>query len=376
MTVLFFMNMPDEFQYLSILTFTVQQLLVPRPWLSPCTTSIGVVGEVDVFRSISVNREVFDWTCHYNNKQKDRYHCPNDRRIGKSLHVSVSMHYVVPRSDNIGPKHVNHFFRPDDDGVWYPDDHGIRLVWCGGENDWDHHKSGREFNPFKISGEFTGEGMMQSYQCNIMFLLFTLLNSNHAHLFAASYLTERLGKQYTNLQWSLIMQDLDSYPPDHGNVPYASLDLRPKRILSKEGYLDFTGMRRFPLLALRKLCTSIMHGSLPLQLEPVQKLIRQTLYQVGKLCVTIDDANKPMVKMQWRSDIVEICKALSTILQEVAKIQKERPFLYKASAILGEMACYIISLNTCQFDCNILKECSRNLAEAAISWAKEYDHKM
>ena len=65
------------------------------------------------------------------------------------------------------------------------------------------------------------------------------------------------------------MQEFDTYPPCHGNEPYALQDLKPQ-LLSKEGYLDFTCIRRFPLLALRKLCSAMKRGSLP----PSMKLYR------------------------------------------------------------------------------------------------------
>ena len=102
--------------------------------------------------------------------------------------------------------------------------------------------------------------------------------------------------------------------------------------------------------------------------------MRQTLYQVGTLCITKENVNQPLLKMNWRDDIEEICKAYTCILKAMTDTQKERPFLYKASAMLGEISSYLLSLQTlCTYDRDALNECSRSLAKAAISWAKEYD---
>ena len=64
------------------------------------------------------------------------------------------MYNAVPES--IGPIFIDDF-ECINDGVWYPDQSNIRLVWKGGKNTWDRHGSNKEFNPFKIGRDLTGE---------------------------------------------------------------------------------------------------------------------------------------------------------------------------------------------------------------------------
>ena len=168
-------------------------------------------------------------------------------------------------------------------------------------------------------------------------------------------------------------EDVENYPPTDGNRAYASLHLMPSTILSKEGFLDFCSIRRFPLLSLRKLCGAMKRGGLPLQHEPIQKLVRQTLYQVGGLYFN----DRHDLKFQWREfDIEEICRAYVPILQHMSSVQKECPYLYKASPMIGEISNYFLCLPGLQEinkSVKHLKEIPLTLAEAAIKWAKEYD---
>ena len=154
MKIIFFMYMPPEFQYLSRLTFTAQQALVPRPWFIPCGGVDGVT-KVDFYNSISVKRQVYCWSEHYNNNQKCSYYSPNEVLNGVSLSVRLSMHYQVPAP--IGPDHVDKLTNRTQD-IWYPDTNDIRMVWSGGKHSWDRNDKElwKEFNPFNIAGEFTG----------------------------------------------------------------------------------------------------------------------------------------------------------------------------------------------------------------------------
>ena len=152
--VIFFLYMPNEFQYLSHLTFTAQQLLVPKPWSNLCIESRNDGDEV--FRTLKVNKEIHCWKHHYDENQKCTHHRPAETRTGEKLYVSLSMHTDAPNRNRIGPCHVDHF-SCQSDGVWYPDLSNIRMVWKGGKFNWDHHKSEGEFNPFKIKGDFAGK---------------------------------------------------------------------------------------------------------------------------------------------------------------------------------------------------------------------------
>lgn len=124
--------------------------------------------------------------------------------------------------------------------------------------------------------------------------------------------------------------------------------------LSKEGFIDFCSMRRYPLLALRKLCGALKRSSLPLEVESIQKLIRQTLYQVGDLHFTTSNRSKSIgtgaqvvpsqLQMKWREfDMHELSKSFTSILPGICDIQKECPYLYKAISMISEISNYVMS---------------------------------
>ncbi len=193
-------------------------------------------------------------------------------------------------------------------------------------------------------------------------------------LYTASYFTEELGEEFSNLQWSLIVNGED-LPLNHGNEPYAAQNLKPS-LLSKEGFIDYCSIRRFPLMALRKICSVMKRGSLPLQYDFVQKLIRQTLYQVGELCCTRNEQGDPELKMRWRDNALEeILEAFGPILEAMSDDQMQRPHIYKASAIIGEIASYFSFLSDKYGldDIDTFKSISLNLAQAAMNWGDKYD---
>ena len=53
----------------------------------------------------------------------------------------------VPNS--VGHNHVDHITLRNQ-GVWYPDGCGIKMVWTGGSHSWDKKLDGSEFNPFQM----------------------------------------------------------------------------------------------------------------------------------------------------------------------------------------------------------------------------------
>jgi hypothetical protein len=157
--VLFFLYMNEEFQHLSRLSFLAQQLLVPTPWVSPCGGADGV-DQVDVHKSIAVRTEVIPWDSHYNAHQKCCYHSTRENRRGTAQLVSISMHDSIPAPSTIGPCHVDHF-TSQEDGIWYPDKSGIRMMWYGGS---PQDKHTLPFNPFAIENQFTGMNHDSAYE--------------------------------------------------------------------------------------------------------------------------------------------------------------------------------------------------------------------
>lgn len=174
----------------------------------------------------------------------------------------------------------------------------------------------------------------------------------------------------------MIKEDISS--ASHGNVPYAWLDRKP-HILSKEGHLDYCQIRRFPMMSWRKLCCALKRNSLPLQHDIFQKLIRQTLYQIGDLHF-ISNHECPKLLMEWRDyDTVEFFNAIVPILLKMCNNQKQQPQLYKASAMIGEISNYILCLQQLNGECidaQALDDVTIELARVAMGWAKDYDDEM
>lgn len=146
LTLLFFLHMPDEFQILSELSFIAQQMLVPKPWQCKCGGSDGTE-LVDVFKTLATKSEFYSWHNHY-----DGHTSPEaPKSVQTSLKLSRRTNQVPKQ---IGPSSVDNI-HDRNDGIWYPDESGIRLSWFGGSNHWESTK--QEFNPFEIKDSFTGK---------------------------------------------------------------------------------------------------------------------------------------------------------------------------------------------------------------------------
>jgi len=221
----------------------------------------------------------------------------------------------------------------------------VNMMWFGGTISHDKKQNaGKAFNPFMVADED-----------------------------AALYFTEKFPTEHQSLQWSLeLTKNFDDIDPSHGNRPYASQDLKqqPAWTMSKECYLDFTSMRQFPHVALRKLCVALKHGSLPLQRPAVHMLIRQTLYHVGDLKM---NGNKCVC--EWRRDFVDIRKTCEHLIKTLAVIHAQKPHYYKACIILGEMSCYFSTYThgTTPTMGASFTNVAKGLASASIEWANSYD---
>ena len=156
MKVLFFLHMPDNFRALARLTFTAQQLLIPSPWNCDIGGADGT-DSFDAFSSVKQPQQLSKaWFTHYNKHQKlynganTRFNNPQgcDGSVGLTMETNDD---VKP----INPKHIDNLRSPSD-GVWYPDDRGIKMSWTGGTQPWDIHSSRDQFNPFLIAAIFTG----------------------------------------------------------------------------------------------------------------------------------------------------------------------------------------------------------------------------
>lgn len=154
MKVLFFLHMPSEFRNLSRLSYTAQQLLIPKPWNNNfCGGEYGTE-PCNIVELVEVENHTSKWADHYNSyKFRQEYHYPKERTRGTSGHVDVALIDEVPNQENIGPSNINDFYSKSV-GVWYPDSCGICMVWNGGSLSFEH--TSFQFDPFKIDPRFTG----------------------------------------------------------------------------------------------------------------------------------------------------------------------------------------------------------------------------
>jgi hypothetical protein len=154
MKVLFFLHMPGDFRDLARLTFTSQQLLLPSPWI----TDVGGVDgtdSYDVFASVKQATQLTNqWSTHYNEYQNLYNGANPNNPQGRNGSVGLRME---ENSDlkPLNPSHIDNLRLPSD-GVWYPDQRGIKMSWTGGTQKWDKHSSGCQFNPFSIAAILTG----------------------------------------------------------------------------------------------------------------------------------------------------------------------------------------------------------------------------
>lgn len=346
--VLFFLYMPTEMEILSRLTFTAQQLLIPRPF------------QACVFDSIKEKKKNMPWRSHFAGHQNCQYYHTSPPRLGTEPFVHLSMTYAPPDSHLIGPRHVD-YFHDMKDGIWYPDECNAHLIWSGGRHGWDKYDS-KPFNPFMIASGAKGKFVEGSKAIRIP------INTVSDLFILVKYFTEKL--QSKQLQWSVEMgNEKENFSSDHGNLPYASLDLKPKW-LTKEAYLDFTTMRRFPTLPLRKFCVALQHGSLPYEHGCVQKLLRQTLFQIGDLSFD----NNGDLQLEWRKDFEMISETCLSILRNLSSIFSVKPNFYKATILIAELCSYFSSAHLVLASYReSFEEISRNLAYAALEWAEKCD---
>lgn len=181
----------------------------------------------------------------------------------------------------------------------------------------------------------------------------------------ASYFTTRLHDKDKELNWALLQRPYEKTHADRVNRPYSSFNKKPSW-LSKEGYENFCSMRPYPCMALRNMCGALKRNSLPLEIESVHRLLRQTLFQVGEL--TVYDGK---VILENRKDFEDIQEAFIHVLESLVDINKEKPQSFLACQIIGEICCYFSSLAQPTF--TKYKDLARALARQVIQWAESYE---
>lgn len=118
MPIIFFLYMPPVFQLLSRLSFTAQQLMLPRPWAAAWGGNEGSE-KIDISSQVTRQTTTFSWKDHYNIHQHSQYHRPSHSRTGSDYHLLLrSVNNAVPQE--VGPKNVDNMYSRTD-GIWWPD---------------------------------------------------------------------------------------------------------------------------------------------------------------------------------------------------------------------------------------------------------------
>ncbi|CAN0412868.1 unnamed protein product, partial [Discosporangium mesarthrocarpum] len=292
--VIFFLYMPLTLRQLSRLSFTAQQMLLPRNW------------DMGVLQAAKDDAFATGWPEHYNSHQASRY-APHVRpNEGTDGAVLLGSSENVPQPHDVPPRHVDHCSSTFD-GVWHPDSLAPgRLGWKGGDFPADV-RSESLYDPFSHA---------VPPSCTVI------------------YFTEELEGEDKSLQWAMPQHGWDATDPTRGNLGIVSRGDIPCW-MGKEEYLTFGALRSYPLQQLRKLCVALRDKTLPLRSRAVQTLIRQALYHLGEITATTPP------RLAWRA---EADKALSTLTQELGAIAMtlaETPRDHEALEIVAEMAVFV-----------------------------------
>lgn len=125
----------------------------------------------------------------------------------------------------------------------------------------------------------------------------------------------------------------------------AMQDQRPSW-LTKEEFLEFGGLRAYPLLQLRKMCMAIKFRTLPLGHTAVQVLLKQLLFHIGEL-VQDKSTSRQSTALLWKTELLQDggnTEFSSLLLSEMRKLLdelKEKPSESGSVLLLGELASHL-----------------------------------
>ena len=321
--IMFFLTMPVHFQVLSRMSFTAQQMLLPRSAeiVSPTTDD-----KINISDAIAVLDPKTHWRTYYLSASTAR-HLPSASVIESK--VVLQSNHVVPQSSHFSPSNVRAFSSPEI-GVWYPDDIAPRLTWTGGSFDLDA-RGGAYFNPF---APLSDAALVCSF-------------------------TEPLTQGQRSMQWALVQQG-DKSESCRGNVPEARQDIKPSWLAGKTELFSFGALRAYPNQQVRKLCVALRERSMPLSEGAVRKLLQSALYHLGEL------SGGASPRPKWRTDLVTCggWEALRLELESLADELKQKPREHGAVLILGEIAAH-----ASQWD-EESRPVARRFAQIALEWAR------
>jgi hypothetical protein len=325
--VLFFLQMPETLRVFSRLSFTVQQMLLPRaPLLLADGQSVDVAS---VNAQVKVNSFETGWVDYYMRRSTDRAH--------QAVHTNVRLGALEKVSQNINKSTVRYFSTPSD-GVWHPDSLTPRLFWNGGDFPLDSHAIGY-FNPFAP--------------------LSTALQ--------IATFTEPLKRAHTDLQWAVHQSGSEALS-SRGNVAEATQGACPDWLPTKASYLAFGALRVYPHQQMRKLCLALAERSLPLGEPAVKVLIQSAMYHLGELSTDAGaTALQPAVQRRWRTDLESYSgwDALRHELDKLADELRMKARDHGAVLLQGELAAH-----ASQWDAQS-RLTARHFARTAQQWAED-----
>ena len=289
--ILFFICMPKDLEILSVMGFSSQKLMIQEAFLQ------------NLLRRANV--EPYFTSNSYSQLQ------PQNR-------INLTTNGQIPKS--FGPSRTSHF-TTNSDGVWYPDEWNLCMIWTEG------------VNPFTSSS-----------------------TTDQAK---SDFFTESLTENF-NMQWAM-KQPGEGVDKTRGNKPESSLTEKPI-YFNKIQYLSITSLRAYPHMQLRKLLVALREREIPLSNITTQVMIKQALYHIGP----VGDEGV----LTWKSDFVNIADEMYNTIEQLSAEVLEKPRERKSIVILAELIGYFSGLDK--------KFCmlSRNIASTMMKLCEGLDKRV
>ena len=335
---IFFLHMPAPLRSLANLSFTAQQMLLPRTNQFHSHSAVFGVDGPSVLRQLQTNMSNDSLVHYYNSRKADTRYCPTPNRCNGL--DGVVLFRTASAIDNMRPKsHKDNVDNISDanNGVWYPDSVSPRMAWTGGPK----NQSLGDFDPFRLDSTVS-----------------------------VSVFTEQLGKDDLPLQWALTL-DGSRREMERGNRPLSTQNDRPEW-LSKTEYLHFARLRAFPFVQLREVLSCVSdHESLPWENEKVHKIVFQSLFHIGNLTENDEECKSFLWKYDLYDDsyggYLETCGA---VLNRLADTLCQTPGKYQTLGLIGSLANF---LSCWKSD---LKAVARQLGDALCTWADDVEQEI
>jgi hypothetical protein len=308
MRVLFFMLMPTELKTLARLSFSVQQLLLPRAagsFTAPeVVKAVGLTLQPSSIVAALVPSTVLEQ--YYGQRSNHSSSCPR---------VVLGSLGGVPKPSDVGPRNIDQIWQPEQ-GIWHPDtlcsDKSLIMSWSGGGFSLDTTLA--SINPFAIDPY----GAIVSWD-----------------------FMEALPPGCESLQYTLWQPGRSLVDRARSNRPIAQQEGMP-RWVTEPGFLAFASLRAYPRLQTRKLCTALHDRTLPLKHRATHALVKQALFHIGELAAPDGQQGSHFA---WKADMFGAeggwLEVLETEIAELVGEHEHAPREGEALRLLGELAAFV-----------------------------------